>query len=48
LIASFVEAGYVENTKSLKYLNVFVEPIVHQLGDELGRSDILKLMSGRV
>lgn len=48
LIASFVEAGYVENTKSLKYLNVFVEPIVHQLGDELGRSDILTLMSGRV
>lgn len=48
LIASFIEAGYLENTRSLKYLNVFVEPIVYQLGDELGRSDILKLMSGKL
>ena len=48
LISSFVEAGYLENTKTLKYLNVFVEPIVYQVGDELGRADILKLMSGKV
>lgn len=48
LISSFVEAGYVENTKTLKYLNVFVEPIVYQVGDELGRADILKLMSGKI
>ena len=47
LISSFVEAGYLENTKTLKYLNVFVEPIVYQVGDELGRADILKLMSGK-
>lgn len=48
LISSFVEAGYLENTKTLKYLNVFVEPIVYQVGDELGRADILKLMGGKV
>lgn len=48
LISSFVEAGYFDNTRSLKYLNVFVEPIVYQVGDELGRADILKLMSGKV
>ena len=48
LISSFVEAGYLEDTKTLKYLNVFVEPIVYQVGDELGRTDILKLMGGRV
>lgn len=48
LISSFVEASYLENTKSLKYLNVFVEPIVYQVGDELGRTDILKLMDGKV
>ena len=47
LISSFVEAGYLEDTKTLKYLNVFVEPIVYQVGDELGRADILKLMSGK-
>ncbi len=45
LIASFVEAGYLENSKTLKYLNVFVEPIIYQVGDELGRADILKVMS---
>lgn len=48
LISSFVEAGYLENTKTLKYFNVFVEPIVYQVGDELGRADILKLMSGKI
>ena len=48
LISSFVEAGYLENTKSLKYLNVFVEPVVYQLGDELGRTDIFKLMGGKI
>ena len=48
LISSFVEACYLEDTKSLKYLNVFVEPIVYQVGDELGRTDILKLMGGKV
>lgn len=48
LISSFVEAGYLENIKTLKYLNVFVEPIVYQVGEELGRADILKLMSGKV
>ena len=48
LISSFVEAGYLENTKTLKYLNVYVEPIINQVGDELGRADILKLMGGKV
>ncbi len=48
LISSFVEVGYLENTKTLKYLNVFVEPIVYQVGDELGRTGILKLMGGKV
>jgi len=48
LISSFVEAGYLENTKTLKYFNVFVEPIVYQVGDELDRADILKLMSGKI
>ena len=48
LIASFVEAGYLENSKTLKFLNVFVEPIIYQVGDELGRTDILKLMAGKV
>ncbi|MFK4048292.1 BrxA family protein [Acinetobacter venetianus] len=48
LIASFVEAGYLENSKTLKFLNVFVEPVIYQVGDELGRADILKLMAGKV
>ncbi len=48
LIASFVEAGYLENSKTLKFLNVFAEPVIYQIGDELGRADILKLMAGKV
>jgi hypothetical protein len=48
LIASFVEAGYLENSKTLNFLNVFVEPAIYQVGDELGRADILKLMAGKV
>lgn len=48
LIASFVEAGYLENSKTLNFLNVFVEPVIYQVGDELGRADIVKLMAGKV
>lgn len=48
LIASFVEAGYLENSKTFKYLNVFVEPVVYQVGDELGRADILRVMSRKL
>ena len=36
------------NAKTLKFLNVFVEPVIYQVGDELGRADILKLMAGKV
>ena len=38
----------LENSKTLKFLNVFVEPVIYQVGDELGRADILKLMAGKV